>query len=202
MGKEINHTMPGYLELGKFYEANRTGIIRMLLSRYSPALNEMDCEDIYSDAFIILYEKIAKEDFTLTSSLKSFFMGICNNQALKKLEKKGKTSELPQTKDKETKQPIVDEGKLHELLSFHERMDNDGNICDLEECYSAISNALASMKDKCKQIMLSTYYDNLSYNEIAEMMGYGSARSVNTTAARCREEFKSKNKQYLLEICR
>ena len=48
-----------------------------------------DCEDVFQEAFMVLYKKITDGELVLTSSLSAYFIGICRNKAYEKLRGKG-----------------------------------------------------------------------------------------------------------------
>ena len=54
------------------------------------SLSRSDCEDIFQEAFIVLYKKITEGELTLTSKLSTYFIGICRNKAREKMRGKGK----------------------------------------------------------------------------------------------------------------
>ena len=54
------------------------------------SLSRSDCEDIFQEAFIVLYKKITDGELVLTSSLSTYFVGICRNKAYEKMRGMGK----------------------------------------------------------------------------------------------------------------
>ena len=54
------------------------------------AMSRSDCEDIFQEAFIVLYKKIIDGELTLTAKLSTYFIGICRNKAYEKNRGMGK----------------------------------------------------------------------------------------------------------------
>ncbi len=52
--------------------------------------NEDDAKDIFQETIIVLLEKVPKDDFNLTSSLKTFIFAISSNLWLKRLREANK----------------------------------------------------------------------------------------------------------------
>lgn len=200
MAKEVNFKLPNSVELNRFIRDNRDDVIRYLSVHFCTYLREEDFEDIYQDSCVDLFMNINNGKLTeLTCSLKSYLLRICINKTNKKLERQvlveGKTRFEQMAQSRDPEQPGIDEAKIALLIGTTE------DDCDKEECFSAIRQAVASIGEACKKILIGMYYDNLSHQDIADEMGYATARVVTTKANRCRNMFRDKN-QHILEICR
>jgi len=73
------------------------GIIRYIYKEYYPTIKflittnsgtETDAEDVFQDALVVLYRKIAKGNLVLTSSFKTFLYSICRNLWLQRLDRR------------------------------------------------------------------------------------------------------------------
>ena len=83
-----------------------------------------------------------------------------------------------------------------------EHRDNSGKTPDAEleetEIQSAVQNAINKLPEKCRQIFIMCKYDNLSYNEIAEIQNI----SINTVKTQLKRAVKtlSRNLAHLRSI--
>jgi len=118
-----------------------------------------DAKDIFQEGIIGLLRLIRKPDFDLSAKLSSLMYSICRNLWLKSLRTKGK--ELPVEEFHRDIEPIT----LPETLE-----EETGN-----EKYKAITTALSTIGEKCKEIILLAHYQGVPRDEIAEQMGYTSA---------------------------
>ena len=75
--------------LEQFIIAQKEKAIAFLQGKFS--LPSADCEDIFQEAIITLYNNIKNEKLeNLTSSISTYFMGICRNKAYEFMRGKGK----------------------------------------------------------------------------------------------------------------
>ena len=80
-------------QLNDFAAKQWTKTLNFLQNQYS--LSRSDCEDIFQDSFLILYHHILDGKLDkMTSSLSTYFIGICRNKALEQLRSKGKEINL------------------------------------------------------------------------------------------------------------
>jgi len=83
-----------------------------------------------------------------------------------------------------------------------EHRDNSGRTPDAKleetEIHSAVHNAINELPEKCRQIFVMCKFDNLSYNEIADIQNV----SINTVKTQLKRAVKtlSKNLAYLRSI--
>lgn len=149
------------------------------------SLSRSDCEDIFQEAFIDLHKKMVDGEFNLTSSLSTFFLGICKNKAQEKLRANGK---------KELK--IMDEFCQNHKGEFEdERIDSilalSNDTKRIEERKEAIVREIVSnLPSPCDKILWGFYRDGFSMKTLAHMYNYSSEGSVKVTKHRCTEKFK------------
>lgn len=148
------------------------------------SMSRTDCEDVFQEAFIVLYQKITSGEFTLTSSLYSFFIGICKNKAKERMRGMGKElniiDEYPQT----TKDEFEDE-RIDRLLALEDDTEQ------IEARKEAIVREIVSkLPEPCDKILWGFYRDGFSMKTLAQMYNYSSEGSVKVTKHRCAEKFK------------
>ncbi|HCY73053.1 MAG TPA: hypothetical protein DHU75_02705, partial [Rikenellaceae bacterium] len=73
--------------LNRFATAEWSKALHYLSKSYG--LSPDDCKDVFQESFLTLYNNVADGKLTkLTSSLSTYFMGICRNKALELLRTK------------------------------------------------------------------------------------------------------------------
>lgn len=150
------------------------------------SMSRTDCEEVFQEAFIVMYKKITDGEFTLTSSLYSFFIGICKNKAKERMRGMGKElniiDEYPQT----TKDEFEDE-RIDRLLALEDDTEQ------IEARKEAIVREIVSkLPGPCDKILWGFYRDGFSMKTLAQMYNYSSEGSVKVTKHRCAEKFKAR----------
>ena len=150
------------------------------------SLSRTDCEDVFQESFIILYKNITEGKLTLTSSLSTYFMGICRNKAHEKLRGKGKElniiDEFPQT----AKDEFEDE-RIDKLLA----LEDDTSLFEARK-EAVVREIVSNLPSPCDKILWGFYRDGFSMKALAEMYNYKSEGSVKVTKHRCGEKFKAR----------
>ena len=150
------------------------------------SLSRSDCEDIFQDAFIVLYKKIIDGEFVLTSSLSTYFLGICRNKAYEKMRGMGKELNIIDEYPSSTKDEFEDE-RIDRLLALEDDTEH------IEVRKEAIVREIVSkLPSPCDKILWGFYRDGFSMKMLASMYNYKSEGSVKVTKHRCGEKFKSR----------
>jgi DNA-directed RNA polymerase specialized sigma24 family protein len=156
------------------YLRHKTYCIKFMLSK---GVSENDVLDIYQDATIILYEKVKKGDFNLTSKLQVYLNTVCWYQFLARI--KSKHSKV-----------IFYPGEIDETIA------NDFTEGDelKNEMVEHLLNELSKMKEngnKCDERLRLFYYEKLTMDEIAKRLEFfGGAVSARNQIYKCREDLK------------
>ena len=130
-----------------------------------------DAEDIFQDSVIIVYEKLIKNELTLTCALKTYIFGICRNLWLQQLTKMKKI-QIDDSADIDKDIELT----IDELLYYEE-----------EKIYYHHYNKL---NKKCRKL-LELFFRKTPVKEIARRMNL-SVSNIKTSKFRCKEElFKS-----------
>ena len=148
------------------------------------SMSRSDCEDVFQEAFIVLYQKITSGEFTLTSSLYSFFIGICKNKAKERMRGMGKELNIIDEYPQSTKDEFEDE-RIDRLLALEDDTEQ------IEARKEAIVREIVSkLPEPCDKILWGFYRDGFSMKTLAQMYNYSSEGSVKVTKHRCAEKFK------------
>lgn len=170
-------------KLNKFAAEQWDKTLAYLQGYYS--LSRSDCEDVFQEAFIILYNNIKSGEFTLTSKLSTYFIGICRNKAHEKLRGKKEINiidEFPNT----TKDEFEDE-RIDKLLVLED--DTEHIEARKEE---VVRELVSKLPPPCDKILWGFYRDGFSMKTLAKMYNYSSAGSVKVTRHRCAQKFKAR----------
>lgn len=178
---EIPHTQQ---ELNNFAADNWDKTLAYLQDRFS--LSRSDSEDIFKDAFIILYNKITSGELTLTAKLSTYFIGICRNKAFEKIRENRKTVNIIDEHPDVTKDEYEDE-RINRLLV----LEKDSEMIEIRK-EALVREIVSQLPAPCDKILWGGYRDGFSMKTLAQMYKYSSAGSVKVTKHRCAERFKAR----------
>lgn len=150
------------------------------------SLSCTDCEDIFQEAFIVMHKNITEGKFTLTSSLSTYFIGICRNKAYERMRGKGKEMNIIDEFPNTTKDEFEDE-RIDRLLALE---DDTSQIEARKE--AIVREIVSNLPSPCDQILWGFYRDGFSMKTLAKMYNYKSEGSVKVTKHRCGEKFKAR----------
>ena len=183
------------IKLNRFIADERNKVLAYLRKTYS--LSDDNLNDIYQDSSLALFLNIREGKLTnLTSTLSTYFLRICINQALKFIGKQ------------KTVIPLFDDGTLTNKDAFRQdKIDELYQLCTEDEEAEQISQSekivqdiIAAMPDTCKNIFQGYYWDNLTTTIIADMFGFANANSVKTQKYKCLQKFRNKYNELTSKI--
>lgn len=150
------------------------------------SLSRSDCEDVFQEAFIVLFKNVTEKRVTITSSLSTYFIGICRNKAREKVRSKGMELKIIDEFPNTTKDEFEDE-RIDRLLALED------DTSQIEAQKEAIVREIVSqLPSPCDQILWGFYRDGFSMKTLAKMYHYKSEGSVKVTKHRCSERFKAR----------
>ena len=150
------------------------------------SFSRSDCEDVFQDAFLVLYKNITEGKLSLTSSLSTYFIGICRNKAHERMRKMGKELNIIDDYPDTTKDVFEDE-RIDRLIALE---DDTSQIEARKE--AVVREIVSKLPSPCDQILWGFYRDGFSMNTLAKMYNYKSEGSVKVTKHRCGEKFKAR----------
>ena len=160
------------------------------------SLGKEDCEDVFQEASIILYQDAGKGKLdNLTSSLYTYFIGICRNKAHEQLRANGK-AQLPSIDE------LSGEENEHRYNMVLNKADKILNIIDTNEKAehersSIVQDMVSRLPSPCNEILWSYYRDGLSMKAIAQMFKYASEGVAKVKKHRCQERFRERYEDIL-----
>ncbi|MDY8136926.1 sigma-70 family RNA polymerase sigma factor [Aquimarina sp. 2201CG5-10] len=134
-----------------FYKRNLRYMRRFILENSG---REEDIEDIVQDAMVILYQKLKSGPFVLSSSLQTYFYGICKNIWMNQLRRKEKLiiDNVLVVQSKQVSFSIIDAIETDERRSLYQKH------------FQALSES--------NRKLLALFFDGKSMCEIAKITGY------------------------------
>ena len=171
-------------KLNKFAAKNWDKTLAYLQGTFS--MSRSDCEDVFQEAFLILYKKVIDGELMLTSSLSTYFIGICRNKAREMMRGMGKELNIIDDYPSTTKDEFEDE-RIDKLLALE---DNTEQIEARKE--AIVREIVSKLPEPCDKILWGFYRDGFSMKTLATMYNYSSEGSVKVTKHRCGEKFRAR----------
>lgn len=141
--------------------------------------NNIDIQEIFADALVILITKLQNEDFVLTSSIEGYIYGMALNLWRSKLRKKSQINEIDISG--------IDEEEYDNL----QILGNDLIKKEQQELLNkAMLESLAELNENCQSILKKFYFENKKMSTIAEELGYKNANMVRKLTHRCRQRLR------------
>lgn len=174
-------------ELNRFLAEEKGKVQAYLRKKFS--ISDDDLDDIYQESSMALFLNIQEGQLTnLTSTLSTYFLRICINQALKFI---GKQQKLV---------PLFDDSSITNKDEFRsDKIDELYRLCTEDEDAEKVAlserivqNIIEVMPDTCKNIFQGYYWDNLTTSTIADMFGFANANSVKAQKYKCIQKFRNK----------
>ncbi len=117
-------------------------------------------QDIFQEAFVVLFEKSQQDGFTLTAAPSTYIYSVAQKMWLMYLR----------TKKRRGGQPI-DIVEIGERFMYEEE-DGVKQKQELEEKIDAIAKVFGQLEEKCRELLGSYYYKKIPLKDIAVKMGY------------------------------
>lgn len=174
--------------LEEFVRTQREKTLAFLHKNFG--MSTEDCEDVFQESFIVLYENIHKGKLNqMTASVSTYFNAICRNKAMEQLRTSRKY--IHAQSEIQGEQQFSDE-KVEILLSLH---------CDdavvIEEKEKLVRNIVRNLPPPCDELLWGYYRDGLSMKTLAHKFGYSSENSAKVTKHRCCEKFRNRFNELL-----
>lgn len=146
------------------------GIVNDLLNKHS--LNKSYLDDILIESLLAVYKNIVNDKFRGDSKLSTYFYRIAENKIIDQLRKESKKNNID-VEEQEKNGPNV------------------FNIYEKKELSKRVYSLLNKIRPLCKDILIFSFFYNLSNNEIlGKMPGISNADSLKTQKYKCIQELK------------
>lgn len=164
--------------LAEVYEQHEAMTINYLINHGG---NRDDAEDALQEAVIILWQKVTSGQFNLSAKLSTYMMGIVKNKWFEELRRR-KTGHREFLKDEE--------------------FDGNPGLLDVmidDEQKTMLHNAIGSLTEVCRKILLAFYFEQRSMEEIAGLMSFAGADVVKSKKYQCKKALEKLVKQQFVE---
>lgn len=164
--------------LGLFYAQHRTRFVSWLSHKYQ--FSTEDAQDIFTDATIIIFEKISNGKLTvekMSARLETFLYSIGKYLSTDKLRKEGRRQRILQLiaeRSQEAYSPDLDQDMKEEF----------------QMKWGMIADAIDKLPAKQQQLLHLFYYEKKSHDEIAEILGYANADSAKRAKHSCMQKLR------------
>lgn len=139
------------------------------------ALDEATILDVFQDAVIVLYQNVVEDKLTeLNSSLKTYLFGIGKNLLHKRL-RKAQREIVPETE-------IPEQAIAPRFLQLVQK----------EHQQHELRTALATLGDRCRQLLTYFYYYEYSIDAITHRMEYKNDNTVKAHKHRCLQQLRQR----------
>lgn len=165
--------------------SNKHSSVFKALYNYFPVVKKMilsnggrveDAEDIYQEALVVFYKKAQTNDFQLSASINTYLYSI-SRYMWKDVQRKRKKLEFTDMKESH----IPDEDFLKDLEAHQQ--------------YDIAEHVIASLGERCKELLVLFYFQSLKLKDIAKKMGYNSENTAKNQKYKCLESAKNKLKE-------
>jgi RNA polymerase sigma factor (sigma-70 family) len=132
-----------------------------------------DVKDLIQDCIVITYENIVSGLFLERSGVITYLFSICKNRWNTYLQRRLKRNV-----------PIENYSDLMNLAY------EDSAEDEINDRSKYVYELLSKSTDRCKEILVSYYYDSLSMEKIAEKFGYTNADNAKNQKAKCMDKLR------------
>lgn len=177
--------------VAKFFQEQRSVIMAYLRKNFSKLTPE-DYEDIIQESSLDLWKQINEGTLTtLTSSMSTYFCGICKMNALDMLKKKSK--DLITLIDDIKEEQDTEEGlkRVEFLIHMHEEVDNTEELISKKKS-ALVRQIVRDLPSPCNELLWSIYRDGLSIKALVALYKYASEAVVRVTSHNCRNKFENR----------
>jgi RNA polymerase sigma factor (sigma-70 family) len=134
--------------------------------------NKADAEDIFQESIIVLLQKVRKNDFVLTSSLKTYLFAISKNLWLKRLR----------------------DQKLISIDDFNQ-LQNDSDTFSIElypekTNEEKLDNWLTKITKNCQEILKAIFQENESMDSLMTKLGWKNKHTAANQQYKCIQQVK------------
>lgn len=155
--------------LSHLYEKNIRMVMKFIVQNNG---NESDAMNILQDALVILWEKIDKNEFMLTSKISTYLYSVVRNKWLQELAYRKKHTDLGQ----------IPENPGH-LFTVDESVED-------RELIAIVKNCIQNLTPLCQKILTAFYYEEKSMQEISQLVGLANEDVAKSKKYQCKKELE------------
>ena len=135
--------------------------------------------DYFQEALIVLFNNLRNPDFELTCNVKTYLYSVMRNQWLKKINKDQRGG----------LKLVVDQEDGKEFVIIAE--DEIEQKREKEDMHELVAKAIKLIKEDCRTLIMSFYFQKVDLTSLAEQMGY-TYQFIKVKKNRCMDYLKKK----------
>lgn len=157
------------LALKQLYRDNYTMVLKLVVNNSG---TEQEAKDVFQEAVIHFYERLAEAEFKLTCKVKTYLYAVCRKLWLQKLAFRNKFASI----DELERIPDVD--------------DIANDIDAKEKDFAAMGASLDLLGEPCRSILEDYYLQELTMDEITQKFGYTNTDNTKNQKYKCLQRLK------------
>ncbi len=174
--------------LNKFAATQWEKVLTYLQSQFQ--LERTDCEDIFQESFIILYNQVVEGKISeLSCSLSTYFISICRNKAHEHLRTAATKDALLEDSFICVEEADYRMDMIDKILAMEDNNDDERMT---RKKASLVRQIVKDLPSPCNELLWAFYRDGISMKTMATMFNYKSESAVKVTKHRCCEKFKTR----------
>ena len=158
----------------ELYKKYFTSVSRFVLN-HKGTIN--DAEDIFQDTLLIFVEKLRKDDFVLTATVKTYLMAIAKHLLLNRLRTTYQETEFTEAYNDKFFEEITI--SIEEEKNYHDKL----------------LNLMDKITNHCRGIIDDIFFKNKSIVQIQKDYGYSTKHNAINQKHKCIEQIKKAKKQ-------
>lgn len=162
-------------------------------------VKDVTFDDVYEDALLILMENVkdGKLDNDGETNVAGYLYTICRRIALKHCRRKPLEPDV----SGEVKMASPGGGFTIVKPGVEDEDNVDPDVLSEEDRYARnfLDRVLNSIPESCRKLLKRFYWDKMTMEQIAPLMGLKNANSAKTTKNRCMDKFKDIAKKMLAD---
>ena len=157
---------------------------QLLYSFYYPAIENFvkrnsgtpaDAQDVFQETIIVLLDKVPKEDFIMTSSIKTYIIAVASNIWLKRLREAKKVTRFEMNYE------------LEDLSLAEWEMKEESKMQG-----NRLQRIFERLTRHCVIFLTKTFLSGVSREKLIEEMGYRNAHTFDNQKYKCLEQARKK----------
>lgn len=178
------------------YNSFMPKFINYLCKQYS-FLCHSDALDIYNDVFIAIYNNLQKGRIAPDTNWEAYMLKIGKNMVEKIYRNAKEGRVIPLDFDAlfdET--PDDTQSRTDRTMCRITEIEDSDNPYEDPDMIAALNLAMSRLPEKCAMIMRYFYYDNMSMDTIATLLGYNAAVTVRNRKVQCMKQLAKEMKEH------
>lgn len=167
--QELKSGQPGFYK--DIYQNYYSGIERYIINNSG---TKNDAEDIFQDALLVLLDKLNKDDFRLTATLKTYMFAICKNLWLKRLRNPKHKYEVG-----------LDDEMSDELYNeYSQAIEEETSAVD------KVSVLMSKVTHHCNKLLNAMFFEQKKIEQVQEEFGYTTKHNAQNQKYKCIEQLR------------